>query len=306
MTNQRHGTDRPVQKLLQGLLLLAVLAATISMIVNLGMSVFIDMLSQVEQGLPEETATVEAEMESVMADSESSVLLPAGMYISYSLLFLLMALSSRSQWQPNLYRYGTGFVLFAACAAVFLLAGYKAALLPAAVLHALALAADHVFSLARDHRARNALPRAVFILALVLCACLIMYKETVALLLLLCVSLVRVFYYIARISFSHIRKDVLLKILKKTYAAEILMGLLLLIIAFSLVLPQFEFGIPTFGDALWYCFAIVTTIGFGDFSAVTLPGRIISVILGIYGIIVVALVTSIIVNFYNETKNSDE
>jgi hypothetical protein len=30
------------------------------------------------------------------------------------------------------------------------------------------------------------------------------------------------------------------------------------------------------------------------------------VILGLYGIIVVALITSIIVNFYNETKNTDD
>ena len=82
--------------------------------------------------------------------------------------------------------------------------------------------------------------------------------------------------------------------------------MLLLMIAFSIVLPQVESGIPTFADALWYCFAIVTTIGFGDYSAVTLPGRIVSVVLGIYGIIVVALITSIIVNFYNETKVSAE
>ena len=59
-------------------------------------------------------------------------------------------------------------------------------------------------------------------------------------------------------------------------------------------------------DAVWYCFAIVTTIGLGDFTAATLPGRAISAILGLYGIIVVALVTSIIVNFYNETKNTSD
>jgi hypothetical protein len=80
----------------------------------------------------------------------------------------------------------------------------------------------------------------------------------------------------------------------------------MLIIAFSIVLPQFDPGIPSFEDALWYCFAIVTTIGFGDIAAATLPGRVISVVLGLYGIIVVALITSIIVNFYNETKDSGE
>ena len=100
---------------------------------------------------------------------------------------------------------------------------------------------------------------------------------------------------------SQIRKGVLIKILKQSYAAEILIGLLILIIASSAVLAINESSIGNFGDALWYCFAVVTTIGFGDFTAHSILGRVISVMLGIYGIIVVALITSIIVNFYNET-----
>ena len=40
-------------------------------------------------------------------------------------------------------------------------------------------------------------------------------------------------------------------------------------------------------------------------SAASLEGRIISVILGAYGIVVVALVTAIIVNFYGEMKKKD-
>ncbi len=39
-------------------------------------------------------------------------------------------------------------------------------------------------------------------------------------------------------------------------------------------------------------------------TAASTIGRILSVILGIYGIIVVALITSIIVNFYGEMKKS--
>ena len=50
----------------------------------------------------------------------------------------------------------------------------------------------------------------------------------------------------------------------------------------------------------------MTTIGFGDLTAVTDFGRILSVILGAYGIVVVALITSIIVNFYGEMKASPE
>ena len=100
--------------------------------------------------------------------------------------------------------------------------------------------------------------------------------------------------------------DVLRKIVRKTYAAEILFGMLMLIVAFSIVLPQFDPGIPSFEDALWYCFAIVTTIGFGDLVSVSILGRLLSVILGVYGLIVVAIITSIIVNFYNEVKTTDD
>ena len=77
-------------------------------------------------------------------------------------------------------------------------------------------------------------------------------------------------------------------------------------IAFSFILPVVEDSIPTFWDAMWYCFAVVTTIGFGDFAATTVVGRILTVILGVYGLIVVAILTSIIVNFYNESSNSKQ
>ena len=112
--------------------------------------------------------------------------------------------------------------------------------------------------------------------------------------------------HVGTIAFARIDMPTLKKIVRKTYAAEILFGIVLLIVAFSLVLPYIEEGIATFNDALWYCFAIVTTIGFGDFSAVTPIGRLLSVILGLYGIIVVALITSIIVNFYGEMKSVDD
>ena len=51
---------------------------------------------------------------------------------------------------------------------------------------------------------------------------------------------------------------------------------------------------------------MVTTIGFGDYAATAVATRVLSVILGIYGIIVVALITSIIVNFYTEVKDHNE
>ena len=97
----------------------------------------------------------------------------------------------------------------------------------------------------------------------------------------------------------------LLTILKGTYAKEILSGLVLAMVTASFLLVFIEPQIATFGDGIWYCFALVTTIGFGDFAAVTTLGRLISIILGIYGIVVVSLITSIIVNVYTEKKGKD-
>jgi hypothetical protein len=81
---------------------------------------------------------------------------------------------------------------------------------------------------------------------------------------------------------------------------------MLLIMAFSFVFRALEPGIPTYLDALWYCFSVVTTVGFGDLTVVGGVSRAITVILGAYGIIVVALITSVVVNFYNEVKDSDD
>lgn len=108
------------------------------------------------------------------------------------------------------------------------------------------------------------------------------------------------------LSMSQLKLDVFVKIIIKTFALEILFGLLALIVAFSLILMMEEPTMHYFPDALWYCFTVVTTIGFGDFYATTLIGRLVTVVLGIYGIIVVAVITSIIVNFYNETSGKKD
>ena len=102
-------------------------------------------------------------------------------------------------------------------------------------------------------------------------------------------------------SFNQMNGKVLFKIVIRTYALEVFLGLLTTMVGAAIVFMHYEETIPTFGDGLWYSFAIVTTIGFGDFYAKSLIGRLVSVFLGLYGIIVVAVITSIVVNFYNET-----
>ncbi|MBQ7250111.1 MAG: two pore domain potassium channel family protein [Bacilli bacterium] len=91
-----------------------------------------------------------------------------------------------------------------------------------------------------------------------------------------------------------------IRILVRTHAVGIIVGLLFFMLLASVVLAMVEPEIKNFGDAMWHCFATITTIGFGDYYIVSFPGRIVTVLLGIYGIVVVALITSVIVNFYND------
>ena len=298
--------NRTARTVLQGLLLLVILSTLFSVCINLALY---NLPDRQESDQPSLSLTPEQEKELVesladMQDHKGSLqFLSIAMYAAFALLFLLRALSARETWKPSRLRYGIGSLLFAACAGIFLLRNSDKACGLAAVLHAAALITDHIFSIVKNHKARNIAMRVIFILVVLLSLTLIIISGRIALLYILLVTVPRIFYYIAQIAFSRVKLDVLNKIVRKTYAAEILFGMLMLIVAFSIVLPQFEEGIPTFSDALWYCFAIVTTIGFGDFTAATIPGRAISIILGCYGIIVVALITSIIVNFYGETKN---
>ena len=307
---------------LQGLLLLAVLSAMFSTIISLffssmmeggigsadlsGQAAVSETPAQVnaEEPVPELTEEDASRMEEMLAARLASIKPNAAvMWFALSLLFLMMALTLKHEWKYNLFRYGIGAVLFACCAVIFLISENDNVYRITAILHMLGLAADHLFSIVKNHKVRNVIFR---VLGVLLLGAGMAFDGKTALMLVLVLTIPRIFYYIARISFSQVKLDVLSRIIRKTYAAEILFGMLLLITAFSIVLPNFELNINTFGDALWYCFAIVTTIGFGDITAVTIPGRIISVILGLYGLIVVALITSIIVNFYSETKNTGD
>ena len=111
---------------------------------------------------------------------------------------------------------------------------------------------------------------------------------------------------ICQSALSNFDLKVLKKVIRQTYAEEILFSMMLLVVAFSMVLMRIETSINTFDDGLWYCFMLITTIGFGDLTVVTVLGRVLSVILGLYGIVVVSILTSIIVNFYNEIKAERE
>ena len=167
-----------------------------------------------------------------------------------------------------------------------------------------------VLSILRNRKWYMVLLNVILILVLLLYSCAIFVIDEPIMvmyfvILIMIMVAVRSFIRIMSVAFARLRFDLLRDIVRRTYAAEIISGLILLILSVSWVLLYTDSGFEHYPDALWYCFAVVTTIGFGDITAVSVVGRILSVILGIYGIIVVALITSIIVNFYGEMKKAE-
>lgn len=97
------------------------------------------------------------------------------------------------------------------------------------------------------------------------------------------------------------RKLRLLKeVLVRTNADKILIAYVVFVLVSALGILIVEPNIDKYGDALWYCYAVVSTTGFGDVIVVTVFAKIISVLVTVYSTIVIAIVTGVVVNFYTE------
>ena len=204
--------------------------------------------------------------------------------------------------RPEMIRRAAGtLMLFISSMLLVFMGGNFFSSHAAMFIYGAVLISGRIFKVIKDHRARTIVINALAMLLLIL------FEVTVLRLILL--PIVVILIAIAKagvIAFSQINLKALKKVIRKTFAVQIIFGMVVLTIVFSVLLSSFEPDIKNFGDGLWYCFALVTTVGFGDLTVVTIIGRIISVILGFYGIIVMAVITSIIVNFYNEVKNEKD
>ncbi len=96
------------------------------------------------------------------------------------------------------------------------------------------------------------------------------------------------------------RLHVLKSILVRTHVNKILFSYVGFVLIAALLIQIVEPNIPHYGDALWYCYAVISTAGFGDVIVTTFIAKAISVLITIYSIVIIALVTGVIVNYYNQ------
>ena len=76
---------------------------------------------------------------------------------------------------------------------------------------------------------------------------------------------------------------------------------LALFLAASALTAVYEPDIGGFANAAWLMFQVVTTIGLGDYTCVSLVGRASAILLSIYSVFFLALITGAVVSFCTET-----
>lgn len=96
----------------------------------------------------------------------------------------------------------------------------------------------------------------------------------------------------------------LYRILNITGMMAIIKGFLVFLLIATFAIKILEPGINNYNDALWYLFASFTTIGYGDFVAVTLLGRIVTIVVSLYGILIVAFIPAVIISYVTEFNKS--
>lgn len=89
------------------------------------------------------------------------------------------------------------------------------------------------------------------------------------------------------------------KILRQTGIDKLLISYLLLMFICAVVLVIIEPTFHTLMDGIWYSVVTIATVGFGDLVVTTTLGKIISIILIFSGVLIVALLTGTLVNYYN-------
>ncbi len=87
--------------------------------------------------------------------------------------------------------------------------------------------------------------------------------------------------------------DLFTIILRQTKTVRFLVSFAVAFVVLTILIWLVDPNIKTLWDAIWFGFMLVTTTGFGDLTVVSPLGRILAVLLGLYGILAIGFITGV-------------
>jgi hypothetical protein len=91
----------------------------------------------------------------------------------------------------------------------------------------------------------------------------------------------------------------MIMVLRETGACRLIGAYMAFLLLCALLIWIVEPEITTYGNALWYCFTVASTIGFGDVVVHMRLSRILSVVLSFYSAVTLAIVTGVLASYFN-------
>lgn len=95
-------------------------------------------------------------------------------------------------------------------------------------------------------------------------------------------------------------------IVKRCQLDKFVITFIVCFFAGAAIIAGVEPGITTYREAVWYAFVSCTSIGFGDYVAITPIGRIITIVLTVMEIIMIAMLSGVVVSHYLEVVHRRE
>ena len=90
------------------------------------------------------------------------------------------------------------------------------------------------------------------------------------------------------------------KLLNRTGAIKFFFAYLIILLISGFILSLIEPQVHGIFEGFYFTFVASTTIGFGDIVPVTILGRIITIIVTLFGVLTVAMVPGVVVAYYTE------
>ena len=88
-------------------------------------------------------------------------------------------------------------------------------------------------------------------------------------------------------------------VMKRTHTNRIVIAFIALFFIIALIIWLNDPAIHTYRQSIYYCFMIASSVGNGDVIVSTTLARILTMILSIYSVFALAIITGVVVSYYN-------